>query len=132
MKSFSLLSVLPIAALTLALAGCGGGDDATPEPDPAPVVEQESASSSKSTKKKSAPKPTRSVMSRIDDLLDRGNYMGAVNLAIKSGKTRAENEEYMRNVQGALGDPMARGDAKAMEAYKKMNAFFIMQNQRRR
>ncbi|MGA0409135.1 MAG: hypothetical protein ACO3PR_13695 [Limisphaerales bacterium] len=56
--------------------------------------------------------------------------MGAVNVAIKSGGNPTENMEYLRHVQTQLGDPMARGDAKATEAYNKLNAFYMMKYQR--
>ena len=130
LKHHALLASITVLALSTYLVGCGGDDDESASTEPAPMATQETASST-ATKKKAAPKrQTKSTLDRIDAALDAGNYMAAVDIAVKSGKTASENMNNLRYVQEELGDPMARGDRKAHEAYKKLNAFYIMRHQR--
>ncbi|MBT5707012.1 MAG: hypothetical protein HOI66_11900 [Verrucomicrobia bacterium] len=122
------LTTLLAFTVSTFLVGCGSDESASTEPT---SVTQEVAAPTAAKKKTTAKKKkTRSVMDQIDDALDRGDYMAAVNIAIKSGKTASENMSNLRYVQDELGDPMAQGEAKAHDAYKKLNAFYIMQHQR--
>jgi hypothetical protein len=122
------LTTLLAFTVSTFLVGCGSDETANIEPI---SIEQEVAAPKAAKKKSTANrKKTRSVMDQIDDALDRGNYMAAVDIAMKSGKTASENMSNLRYVQDELGDPMAQGDSKAHNAYKKLNAFYIMQHQR--
>jgi len=112
------------------LIGCGGDESASESTEPTSVTQEVAAPKAAKKKSTAKKKKTRSVMDQIDDALDRGNYMTAVNIAMKSGKTASENMSNLRYVQDELGDPMAQGDSKAHDAYKKLNAFYIMQHQR--
>lgn len=124
----SFTSIAAIALSTF-LVGCGG-DDSESASEPAPVVAQETATKTPAKKKAAPKRQTKSTLDRIDAALDAGNYMAAVDIAVKSGKSASENMSNLRYVQEELGDPMARGDRKAHEAYKKLNAFYIMRHQR--
>ena len=135
MKLFKKINILLSLALTCAvssvLVGCGGEDEsATQTIEPIDVGEPATASQAPTKKRSSTKRVAKSVEDRIDDALDRGNYMGAVDIAIKSGKTASENMSYLTYVQTELGGPMARGDKKAHEAYKKLNYAFIQNHQR--
>jgi len=127
-----LFNVLAPVLATAILAGCGG-DDSAAVPEVQPISEETVAAPSPAKKKKkttTARKTGRSAMDRIDDALDDGNYMAAVDIAIKSGSSADENMDNLRYVQTELGDAMARGDRRAHEAYQKLNAFYIMRHQR--
>lgn len=127
-KTTKCIVALLALAVTTTFVGCGGGEEEAPvadiqpiDVDPAPVAKKKSSS----TKARASAK---SAMDRIDAALDRGNYTAAVDIAIKSGKSPAERMDNMRYVQDELGDPMARGDKKAMQAYQKLNAVWLMMN----
>ena len=121
--------------LSLILLGCGGGEEALApaETDTTvaaePEIKGKKSSGVRSVSSGSA-QSSASAYDRIDSSLDSGNFMGAVNVAIKSGGNATENMEYVRYVQTQLGDSIARGDAKAIEAYNKLNAFYMMKYQR--
>jgi len=135
MRVLTCCYVALIAGATLIFTGCGGGEEApTPIADeslesPAPQPRGKQSSGVRSVSSGAAAN-SASAYDRIDAALDKGDYMGAVNVAIKSGGNPTENMEYLRHVQTQLGDPMARGDAKATEAYNKLNAFYMMKYQR--
>ncbi len=131
-SSFSAIVIFCTALLN----GCGGDDTPPPaevQTDVGPGTAQAASkktSVARKTSSGSSGAATRSAMDQIDGALDSGNYMNAVNIAIKAGKNPQENMDALRYVQRALGDPMARGDAKATDAYQKLNAFYIMKYQR--
>ncbi|MCS1407853.1 MAG: hypothetical protein M2R45_01014 [Verrucomicrobia subdivision 3 bacterium] len=114
--------------LSTALIGCGGDETASESAEP---ITQEAAAPKASKKKTASKKAGQSTFDRINAALDRGNYMAAVDIAIKSGgKNASENMSNLRYVQKELGGPMANGDRKAHEAYKKLNAYYLMRYQR--
>lgn len=104
-------SIYFTAILSLMLIGCGGDD----ENASAPIADTQNA-------KKAPPGP--SVEDRIDDAIDAGNYDAAVKIAIKSGKTRADNMDYLKYASDGLTSLMANGDKKAHAAYRKLNAHY--------
>ena len=132
-KSIAGLSLASF--LSLILLGCGGGEEAVAPADvnttvaAEPEIKGKKSSGVRSASSGSA-QSNASAYDRIDSALDSGNFMGAVNVAIKSGGNATENMEYVRYVQTQLGDSIARGDAKAIEAYNKLNAFYMMKYQR--
>ena len=122
------LSVGLAVVLASFMVGCGSGGEEEPVADIQPIDVQPAAAAKPSSGKKKPRASARSAADRIDDALDRGNYMAAVDIAVKSGKTPAERMDNIRFVQSELGDPMARGDKKAMQAYQKLNAVWLMMN----
>ena len=96
------------------LAGCGGNDEENTEPAAAQKTERKA----------------RSVLDKIDDALDQGNYMAAADIALRQSKTPADRQENVQYVSDAIAGAMAQGDAKAHQAYKKLNAFWMRQQGR--
>ena len=132
-KTITRLSLA--AFLSLVFVGCGGGEEAVAPAEvettvaAEPEIKGKKSSGVRSASSGSA-QSNASAYDRIDSALDSGNFMGAVNVAIKSGGNATENMEYVRYVQPQLGASIARGDAKAIEAYNKLDAFYMMKYQR--
>lgn len=116
----SILFALVVSAM---LVGCGGNNEENNEP--AAAVEKPTPAVTQKTEKK-----TRSVLDKIDDALDQGNYMAAVDIAIRQSKTSADRRENANYVSDALGGAMSQGDAKAHQAYKKLEVFWMQQQGR--
>ena len=105
------------------LAGCGGNNEENNEP--AAVVEKPTTAATQKTERKA-----RSVLDKIDDALDQGNYMTAVDIALRQSRTPADRRENAQYVSDAIAGAMAQGDAKAHQAYKKLNVFWMRQQGR--
>lgn len=116
-------SILFAFVVSIMLAGCGGNNGENNEPTAA--VEKPTPSATQKTERK-----TRSVLDKIDDALDQGNYMTAVDIALRQSKTPAGRRENAQYVSDAIAGAMAQGDAKAHQAYKKLNAFWMQQQGR--
>lgn len=129
MKNKTTFCLATAFAAATMLLGCGGDEEAT-APTIEPIDVSQEAAKPNNSRTKSTKRTAKSAIDRIDDALDNDNYMAAVDIAIKSGKTADENMSNLRYVQEELGDPMANGDTKAHEAYKKLNTFYIIQHQR--
>lgn len=117
-------SILFAFVVSAILAGCGGNNEENNEPTAA-VEKPKPASSTQKTERKA-----RSVLDKIDDALDQGNYMAAVDIALRQSKTPADRQENVQYVSDAIAGAMAQGDAKAHQAYKKLNAFWMRQQGR--
>ena len=120
MKTSILFAFVVVLAM---LVGCGGNNEENNEP--AAAVEKPKPASTQKTERK-----TRSVLDKIDDALDEGNYMAAVDIALRQSKTPADRRENVQYVSDAIAGAMAQGDAKAHQAYKKLNAFWMRQQGR--
>lgn len=116
-------SILFALVVSTMLAGCGGNDEKNTET--AAAVEKPKTAATQKTERK-----TRSVLDKIDDALDQGNYMAAADIALRQSKTPADRRENAQYVSDAIAGAMAQGDAKAHQAYKKLNAFWMRQQGR--
>ena len=116
-------SLLFAFVVSTMLAACGGNDEENTEP--AAVVEKPKPAAPQKTERK-----TRSVLDKIDDALDQGNYMTAADIALRQSKTPADRRENVQYVSDAIAGAMAQGDAKAHQAYKRLEAFWMRQQGR--
>ena len=116
-------SILFAFIISAILSGCGGNDEENTEP--AAAVEKPKPAAAQKTERK-----TRSVLDQIDDALDQGNYMAAADIALRQSKTPADRRENVQYVSDAIAGAMTQGDAKAHQAYKKLNAFWMQQQRR--
>lgn len=119
MKIFTLFAFI----VSTMLVGCGGNNEENNEP--AAAVEKPTPTAAQKTERK-----TRSVLDKIDDALDQGNYMAAVDIALRQSKTPADRRENTQYVSDAIAGAMAQGDAKAHQAYKKLNVFWMQRQGR--
>ena len=109
--------------VSIMLAGCGGNNEENNEP--AAAVEKPKPAATQKTERR-----TRSVLDKIDDALDQGNYMTAVDIALRQSKTPAGRRENVQYVSDAIAGAMAQGDAKAHQAYRRLEAFWMQQQGR--
>ena len=100
-----LTRLLALAVLTV-FVGCGGDDTAATDipTDTTPVAAEQTAKKTSVARKKPSASggssaAARSFTDRVNAALDKGNYMGAVDIAIKSGKSRQENMDNLLRIQ---------------------------------
>ena len=124
------------------LIGCGGGDSAevVPEETVDVSVGQAEVKGKTSSGKRSVSTggggsgsnaAVQSALSKVEDALDAGNYSAAVDIVLKTRMDPADQRVAYSMVTDEITDAMARGDAKAANAYQTMNQVRLMRQGQR-